>query len=415
MSKATSSMQENVRFDDAAPGVARIGLIVGGAALLLSLGLAFSVGREVFFRSYILNFSFVMLTALGGLFFVLLQYATSSGWSVVVRRLAEALAATIPYLAILFVPILIPVLMGMKEIYPWANADVIKDDALLRGKTAYLDKTFFLIRAALYFGMWMLLAGYYRRLSVAQDETGDPELSQKMKSRSFLALVAYALTLTLFAIDVLKSLNPSWFSTMWAVYIFAGSTMSAFAAMILMAYLLQRSGRVTHSISIEHYHDLGKLAFAFVVFWTYIAFSQFMLIWYGNIPEETVFFLQRQKDTWWIGLSIFLLVGQFVLPFLGMMSREVKRKKSLLFIFAIWLLVMRWIDLYYLVIPRPFTPEGQKPYGTEPTVWIQTTDITLLIAMGGLFIGLVAMQLGKAALIPQRDPRLAESLAFENY
>jgi hypothetical protein len=383
------------------------GIVGAGLIGLAGVGVGVLVGRpggdwSVFFRAYLLNYCFVLTLALGGLFFVMLQHVTRAGWSVSVRRLAEFIAGTLPVLAVLFVPLLIPVFTGIAGVYEWSNPDAVRRDPLLQAKTAYLNPPFFVLRCAVYFAVWTLLARFFLKCSVAQDATGDPRLTLRMQWWSAPGLLLYGLTVTFFSIDLLMSLNPRWYSTIWGVYFFSGTAVAIFALLALLAYAVQARGWLTHSITVEHYHDLGKLAFAFVVFWAYIAFSQYLLIWYGNIPAETVWFRPRQGDSWWIGVSLLLLLGHFVAPFVALLSRYPKRRKGMLALAAVWLLLMHWLDLYYVVGPRP---------GAAP---LHVADGVLLLGLGGLFVAALLWQMSRHALLPERDPRLAESLALEN-
>jgi hypothetical protein len=407
MTSPTDTPTDSRPLSGAWPARSAAGLLAL-AGLVASVLLGWRQGDwSVFFRSYLLNYCFVLSLALGGLFFVMLQHLTRAGWSVGLRRLAEFVAATIPALAILFLPLLIPVFTGMAGVYVWTNSDAVQHDPVLQGKAAYLNAPFFLVRCAVYFTLWTLLARYFLKRSVQQDATGDAALTLRMQWWSAPGMLLYALTTTFFAIDVLMSLNPHWYSTIWGVYFFSGNVVGFFALLAVLAYLLQRAHRLTRAITVEHYHDVGKLAFAFVVFWAYIAFSQYMLIWYGNIPEETVWFRPRQGDTWWVGVSLLLLFGHFVAPFLALLSRYPKRRKAPLALAAAWLLFMHWLDLYYLVGPPPAA-------GGQPAAPLHATDVTLFIALGSLFAFVLLHLMSRYALLPARDPRLPESLAFEN-
>lgn len=388
----------------AAGGAGVVGLAGVAAALLFARG-----DWDVFFRSYLLNYCFFLSLALGALFFVLLQHVTRAGWSVSVRRLAELVAGTMPVLAVLFLPLLVPVLGGMEGVYEWSSPHAVEADAtgLLRHKAAYLNAPFFIARSGMCLVVWMLLARYYLRRSVEQDASGDAGLTLRMQWWSAPGLLLYAGTVTVFAIDALMSLNPHWYSTIWGVYFFSGCAVGFFALLAVLVCGVQRAGRLTHSITVEHYHDVGKLAFGFVVFWAYIAFSQYLLIWYANIPEETVWYRPRQGDGWWIGVSLLLLFGHFVAPFLALVSRWPKRRRGTLALAGGWLLLMHWLDLYYLVIPRP---GGHGEYASP----LHASDVLLLVGLGGLFLGALLRLMGRHALVPERDPRLAEALTFEN-
>lgn len=409
MVKPASDIRDELRdLRDAAPRAARRALIV--AAVGLAVGVVFGVidGWEVFFRSYLLNFCFVLSLALGALFFVLLQHLTRAGWSVSLRRLAELVAGTLPWLAVLFVPLLVPVLGGLGGVYEWADPQAVAHDesGLLRHKQPYLNPAFFIVRCAVVFGAWALLARFYLRTSVAQDASGDPALTLRMQWWSAPAMLVFGLTVSVFAIDALMSLNPHWYSTIFGVYFFTGCAVGFFALLAVLVWGVQRAGRLTQSITVEHYHDIGKLAFGFVVFWAYIAFSQYLLIWYANIPEETVWYLPRQGDAWWIGVSLVLLFGHFLAPFVALLSRWPKRRRGTLAAAGAWLLLMHWLDLYYLVIPRAHAGEHTAP--------LHVSDVALLAGLGGLFTWRILRPMARVSLLPQRDPRLDEALSFHN-
>jgi hypothetical protein len=392
-----------------APRVANVAGLIGVVGVALGIVGGFLADWSVFFRAYILNYSYVLSLALGALFFVMLQHLTRAGWSATVRRLAEHVSATLPLLAVLFVPILIPVLFGMGDVYEWTNHETAPAGhrELLEHKAPYLNTGFFLGRCAFYFVVWILLARFFYRTSVAQDASGDVALTEKMQWWSAPGMLLYAITVTFFSVDVLMSINPLWFSTIWGVYFFSGAVVGFFSLLALLILTVQGRGLLRRAINVEHFHDVGKLAFAFVVFWAYIAFSQYMLIWYGNIPEETGWYLARQSSSWWVGVSLLLLFGHFVAPFLAMISRWTKRRRAPLALAGIWLLLMHWLDLYYIVVPRdPKLAEGLAP--------LNVADVALLFGLGGLFVFALFRQMGKASLLAEKDPWLPEALAFEN-
>ncbi len=401
--KTTSYTAEEIRLGPGAGRLAAIAGLIGAGALAASFALGWFGGDEArarFLPAYLVSFSYFLSLTLGALFFVLIQHLTRAGWSVVVRRIAEVVAANVLLMAVLVVPIV----LGIRELYEWADPAAVAAHPLLQKKAAYLNANFFLIRIVVVFAAWILLTQYFLRKSVEQDRTGDPSLTTAMQKVSAPAMYVFAITLTIGAFDLLMSLEAEWFSTMFGVYFFAGSILAFFAFLPIVAAFLQGAGRLVHVVTREHYHDMGKLVFAFTVFWTYIAFSQYMLIWYANLPEETGWFLRRQTGEW-TNFSWFLLVGHFAIPFLALVSRIPKRRPAALALAAAWVLFMHWIDLYYLVMPH--TSEGKIPFGI--------LDLTCFAGVGGLFVAALAIQLRRAALIPERDPRLAESLAFENF
>jgi len=375
-----------------------IGAVIG--ALGLAVSILFGMrDPEQFYFSWLTSFMFWLSIAIGGLFFVLVHYVTKASWSVVVRRLAENVMGTLP----LFVVLFIPVLLGMEELYHWTDADAVAHDPLLQGKQGYLNKNFFLVRAAIYFASWTVLSLWFLRNSVKQDSTGEVKTTLRMIRLSAPALFVFALTVSFAAIDWIMSLDPHWYSTMFGVYYFAGALVGIFAVMALLAAGMRRSGLAEGAVTVEHLHDLGKLLFAFTVFWAYIGFSQYFLIWYGNIPEETVFYLHRSEGTW-MTLTVILAVGHFAVPFLYLMSQHVKRHTGLLVAGAVWLLVMHYLDLYWLIMPV------HQHHG----VHLGVLDLSTLIGIGGVFLAALGWQLRRRALIPVRDPRLSESLSFEN-
>ena len=354
-------------------------------------------------HSWLLAVTFFLTIGLGGLFFVLLQYLVRAGWSVVVRRMAEHLAAALPLLGLLLLPVVVPTIFGNGDLFHWADPHERESSHLLHEKAPYLNGAFLLVRVLVYVGIWTLLVRAFNRRSLAQDDTGEPQLTKWMQTRSAPSVLVFALTLTFFSFDMLMSLNYEWFSTIFGVYIFAGSALALFATLVLMARRFEKRGQLDGIVTTEHYHDLGKLMFAFVFFWGYIAFSQFMLIWYGDIPEETQWFAARWVGGWKT-VSLLLLFGHFLLPFVGLLSRHVKRNRLLLGGWAVVLLVMHLVDLYWLIMPT-LSPEG-------PVVGV--IDFAALLGVGGLFFGGLLRRIDGRPLVPLRDPRLDESLVFEN-
>ena len=383
----------------------RGGLVfAAGAAILAVIGAALSGGGlERLMLAYTANFAFVLSIALGALFFVLVTHLTQAGWSVTVRRSAETLIALFPWTALLFLPILAAVLFGEGLVYPWTDPH-----AHLGSKTAYLNGPFFAVRWIVYFAFWIAVAAWYRSHSLAQDTDGDPAHTQKMQRAAAPLLVAYAFTVTFASFDLLMSLDPHWFSTIFGVYYFAGCALAGFAALIVIQATLQYHGLVTTAVTAEHYHGLGKFLFGFVFFWGYIAFSQYLLIWYANLPEEVGWMLRRGVSTGhpnaWSGVILFLLFGHFVVPFLGLLSRHVKRRRVPLCGWAVWLLAMHWLDLIWLTMPEL----------TTDALAIGLTEVATGVALTGLIVA-VAARVGHASpLVAAQDPRLGEALAMEN-
>ncbi len=385
--------------------------LIGGIVGLVALGVSFFLGghdKQLAF-SYLAGFFYWLTVALGGLFFVLLHYLARSGWSVVVRRLAEHVMGTLPLFALLFIPIAvgIPLIVPesfMHSLYHWTHAEAVAHDELLQHKAPYLNEGFFLIRAAFYFVVWTLLARFFWSQSARQDSDGDVATTKRLQTLSAPGMVLFAITTTFAAFDWLMSLEPHWFSTIFGVYVFAGTVVAIFSLLILLVLRLKAAGAMTQVVTWEHFHDMGKLLFGFVVFWAYIGFSQFMLIWYANVPEETFWFEMRWDDPGWRWASIFLAAGHFVVPFFFLISQPVKRNRVTLTIGALWMLFMHYVDIYWLVMPTLHHDAFQLSY----------LDFTCWLGVGGCFFAVLGVLMQRGALVPVRDPRLPESLAFEN-
>ena len=370
-----------------------------------------------FLFGYLWAFWFFLTISLGGLFFVLIQHISRAGWSVTVRRLAEMLAANLWVFAPLSLPLVLAPLLGGLGVYPWADPDVVTpgtDDynSLIAHKTPYLNPIFFLIRCAIYFGAWAFLGRRLYTLSRRQDATGDPTITQALHNTAVWGLPLFALTVTFAAIDFLMSLTPTWYSTIFGVYLFAGCAVSVHATLALLVLGLRKRGLLTEAVTVEHQHDLGKLLFGFIVFWAYIAFSQFLLIWYADIPEETEYYLVRQEGAWGF-VSAMLLTGHFVIPFLGLMSRHVKRRDALLTFWCVWVLFMHAVDLYYLVMPRLAMDAHAAGLEVDPFSGI-VCDLACFLGVGGVTLAALLTTAAGVSLVPHRDPRLHEALAFHN-
>jgi hypothetical protein len=372
-----------------------VGAGLCGLGLVLALALRASNPRGFAF-AWLNAYLFCLTLALGGLFFLLIQRATQAGWSIAVRRPVEAVVATLPLFALLF----IPVLLGMGELYPW-SLPAAAHDPLLKWKSPYLNTSFFLVRAVIYFVLWSALALYYTRASRSQDHGAGNAPTLAMRRFAPPAILLLGITQTFAAIDWAMSLSPKWYSTMWGVYFFAGAFVGFFGLLLLLVIPLQR-GALHGIVTIEHVHDTGKHLFAFTCFWAYIAFCQFFLIWYGNIPEETAYYQVRIHGGWKT-ISAVLAIGHFIIPFFYLMGRTVKRRPALLAIGAAWILLMHLLDIAWIVLPSSH-PEG---------LTIGAQEIACYLAVGGAFLAAIGWNLKRQALVPTGDPRLRESLAFE--
>jgi hypothetical protein len=373
-------------------------LVVGVIGLILS-ALGYFVNADRFFFSYLTSFIFWLSIGTGALFFVMLHHLTNAKWSVVLRRLTENIMAALPVMAIFFIPLL----FGIYELYHWSHADAVAQDELLQHKEPYLNTTFFIVRSGLYLLVWGLLARALFKVSKKQDEGHTESVDKSMKRISAPGMILFALTLTFASFDWIMSLDSHWYSTIFGVYIFSGSLLAILAVLILVAQHFRDDGILADTITIEHYHDLGKLMFAFVVFWAYIAFSQFMLIWYGNIPEETLFFRHRWEPTGWKIVTLIILFGHFIVPFIALVTRASKRSLKVLMVVAIWILVVHYIDVFWLIVPN---------YGHGLTVsWM---DLTTLVGIGGVFGWYGLRKMTEQPLVAVKDPNLEASINFVN-
>jgi hypothetical protein len=415
-----ASLPEN-RLGPIGPMVARaaamVGLVAVAAAIVMAM-LSVGGGWRVFLRSYLFAFEFILAIHLGALFFVMLQHCVKAGWSVTVRRVSEGIAGNLQWLWILFIPIAIGMWTG--NLYDWV------EHPGHGGKYEfYLTRGPWLARSAVFLLVWALLARFFVRTSIAQDITGEVSLTRRMEKFAPIGMLLYALTQSYASMDWVMSLDSAWFSTMFPVYFFAASCCGFFATLILMCVYLQRMGRTTQAITVEHFHDMGKLLFAFgIVFWAYIAYSQYMLIWYANIPEEVPFYLTRQASGW-LYVSILLLVGHFAAPFLGIISRHPKRQPAVLAFAAVWMLFMAALDIFYLTIPdvpdqlitsaATYAEFQEKATAEVVNFRVSFFGIASMIGLGALALAGTFRTLSTCSLIPEHDPRLHEALAFENY
>jgi len=389
--------------------------MIGGVMAVVGLGatLASATGdgkaRAMF--AYLWAFEACLALALGALGWVLINHVVKAGWHVVLRRIAETMAMTLPVFAILFVPIAV---IGFHDLYPWSSAEHL--DEILQRKTWFLTPGAFFFRAALYFGIWSVLAWVMHSNSVKMDTEQDPGKRNAMMSRliavSAPGILLYALSQSFQAIDWMMSLQPHWYSTIYGVYYFAASILAFNALLALVAMGLQKAGVLTKAISTEHFHDLGKYVYGYGVFWAYIAFSQFILIWYANLPEETEFYMMRVEGGWQY-ISYAMPVAHFFVPFFFLVSRHVKRSRTGLAIACVWMLFMHLVDLYWLILPNFGMHGGGEHHGAH--LAFSYLDVTALIGIAGVFMAAFGFLLNKNKAVAINDPRLQDSLAHENF
>ncbi|MEA3188815.1 MAG: hypothetical protein QOD99_2645 [Chthoniobacter sp.] len=373
-------------------GAGALGLLVSGiCAFIPSM-------RAQFAFSWLFAFMYFFTLVVGSLFWILVHHATDAEWSVVVRRVLENVAGLIPIVFIFFLPLLLcaPILWKWWTILPHA-------DALLDKKRWYLNHGFFVLRVVLYFIGLTYVALSLKRNSTRQDADGNPGYTVAMRKLGIAGIPIFALSLTFGAVDWLMGLDYKWASTMWGVYIFAGAAGSSMSLLVLIITALRNKGYLANVVTLEHYHIMGKLMFAFSVFWAYIGFSQYMLIWYANIPEETSYFIRRNVESWW-WLSLFLVIGRFFLPFMLLLLQWTKKVPKVLCCVAGWIVFMQLVDLYVVIMPM-LHKEGFSP---------SFLDLFALLAIGGPLGYLFLRALSQHNLIPLRDPRLQVSLHLTN-
>jgi len=368
--------------------------LVGGIALLVSVVGGFA-NPEHFFRSYLFAYAYWAGIAIGSLAIIMLHHLSGGGWGMMIRRLLEAATRTLPLVAALFLPIL----PGMKALYEWARPEVVVADKILQFKAPYLNVPFFALRTIFYFSAWIALAHFLNRWSRQQDETGDPALAGRMETLSGPGLVLFGATVTFASFDWVMSLEPHWFSTIFGLSFMVGQVLTAFPFAIAMTAYLSGRKPMSEAVTADHFHDLGKLTLAFVMLWAYLSFSQFLIIWSGNLPEETPYYLKRLTGGWQF-LQLALIVFHFALPFVLLLSRSLKRSGTRLVKVAVLILLMRFVDLYMQIIPA----------GHDAKFHLSWMDLAAPIGIGGLWLSAFLRQLESRPVLPIRDPQFAEAL-----
>ncbi len=388
------------------PGSYQVSSGVRGLFLLFAaigvLSFLFGVSKQPqhAWASFVQNHFYFLSLGIGGLFFASVQWASSAMWSAPVRRLAESFTSYLPVAAVAFIVLC---LGGLPHLYEWTHAEAVQGDPMLSGKAGYLNVSFFVIRNLIVFGAWIYFAKKMIGNSLAQDASADFAYTQKNQRLSPAFLIVFAVTFTMMSFDLLMSIDARWFSTIYGVYCFAGLFYSTLALVCLLTLKLKCKGHLDAFVNDNHYHDLGKFMFAFTVFWAYIGFSQFMLIWYANLPEETGYYIRRLSGGW-IGVSLFLLVGKFILPFFMLLPRDAKRNPKILGAVACFMMVAQWIDMLWLVQPE-FYSEGPR------LNWI---DLGVTLGFTGLFGFSVSRFLGRHNVVAIGDPRLIESVTHHH-
>jgi len=384
-------------------GGRRLGLASAGVGLLglalTAIGAAVNLQRTLL--SYLAAFTFWLGIALGVLILLMILHAARARWPVVLRRILEVIGLSLPLFLVLFIPIA----LGMGRIFPWVNPTGQEPEVqrLWEHRRLYLNVPFFLIRAAVYFGVWIVLGSLLHAWSVRQDRTRELEWTVRQRRLGAGGLPFLALTMSFAAFDWLMSLEAHLSSTIFGVYYFAGSFVAAIAVVILAATATRGQEELFgRYLNPNHWHSLGKLLFAFVAFWAYIAFSQFLLIWIANLPDEVPWYLVRNRNGW-APVAIALIVGHFIVPFFALISADVKKRPPVLAAVAVWVLVFHYLDLYWVLMPRV------SRLAPSPS-W---TDLTALVGIGAVALAFTIWRMRGQATVPIGDPYLDDSLRYQ--
>jgi hypothetical protein len=373
--------------------------LIVGVIGIVALVIGAFLNIEQFFRSYLIGFVFWIGIALGCLGLLMLQYLTGGAWGTVIRRVLEAGTRTLPLMLVLFIPLAI---MGLGHVYHWVHPETIADEharKIVEQKTPYLNVGFFWIRAVVYFLIWGALIFFLNKWSAANDRTADTKFLNRLTKISGIGIVVWVFAVSFASFDWVMSLDPEWFSTIFGLLFVVNWVLSAFAFVIAVMVLLANRKPFAGVVAPAHLHDLGKLLLAFIMLWAYFSFSQYLIIWSGNIPEETKWYLDRLRGGWgYVGLALILL--HFALPFVLLLSRDLKRSAHKLAAVALLVFLMRFVDLLWLIIPA--FNRGHLKFS-----WM---DFAAPIGIGGIWIWYFAWELKKRALLPFNDPALQEAI-----
>jgi hypothetical protein len=379
-------------------GLFKLGLILFIVGSIFSI-IAFFVDQERAVFSYLVTYMMIVSVGLGSLFLVALEYVAGADWSVPIRRIPEFFSGLLPVLLLLVIPLLV----FNHDLFHWAHKEAVAEDKVLQGKAPYLNITFFIIRTFVFIGIWVLFYWHLVKNSRKQDESKDQLLTKKNIKLSAAFIPVFALTITFTAIDFMMSLEPHWFSTIFGVYYFAGTVVGALAAVTIAVVLLKEKGYFSPWMTDDHLFSLGALLFAFVNFWAYIAFSQFLLIWYADLPEETMWFLARWGGNWSV-FSILLIFIHFLVPYFALLTQPSKKNPKILKFIAIWLLFAHFFDLFWMIMPNMEVLKNGYVFS-----WI---DLALPVAGIGLVILVFILRSKRDNLVPIGDPKLKRGIDF---
>jgi len=369
--------------------------LIVGAVGIAAAAAGFAMDPDQFYRSYLTGYLYWLALTLGCLGWTMIYHLTAGSWGVPARRIWESGGRTMPLMAIL----VIPVVLGMQTLFPWARPKAV-DDVIIQAKVAFLNEPFFVIRVVFYVVLWSVIGILLSRWSLQQDAEGPQPAIRKLRFISGAGLPLMALSLTFFSVDFVMSLDPHWFSTIFGFLFCVSDLLAAMAFTVLAVRFLEKTDSLKKLVNVGTYHDYGNLLLAFIMLWTYMNLSQFLIIWSGNTQEEAPWYLQRMGDGWLV-VSQALIIFHFALPLLFLLTRWTKRNPARLAFMAVWILVMRFVDLYWLTQPSLSHGAG---------VHLHWMDLAVLIGLGGLWVGVFAMHLKDKPLLASNDPRLAEVL-----
>jgi hypothetical protein len=392
--------EQDYRAPESIDRIRRRALIAGMVGLVICI-IGILKAPDRFFPSYLLAFMFVLGLSLGSLGLLMLQHLTGGNWGIIIRRPLESATRALAFVAVLFVPIF----FGMRYLYAaWLNAPPSGEGALSEFQRSYLTLNGFRVRAILYFVVWLILVFIFNRWSREQDvNREDRGLRRRLKMLAGPGIILYVFVMSFAAIDWVMSISPHWASTIYGFLFVAGQLISSMSLMIAVVVLLARTGPLSGVLQPRHIHDLGKLLLAFVMLWAYFSFSQLLIIWSGNQPEEITFYYSRLHSQWGV-VAVIVVIFHFFVPFFLLLSRDLKRNTNLLPKVALWLIFMRLVDLFWMTRPE-FTPHAW------PNLW----DLAALLALGGLWFFVFAGQLKQLPLLPLGDPKLAEAIEHHEH
>jgi hypothetical protein len=386
--------------------VRRSRALMAGLAGLVLCGIAFVVDRDHLYRSWLIAFWMFLGISCGSLAMMMIQHLSGGAWGIF-RRVFEASSRVLPLLAILGLPLI----LGMQSLYPWSHEDLRAADHVLHHREPYLNPTFFVVRYVIYFAIWIGFAEVLNKLSLKQD-TGDVSVNLKIQRLSGAGLVCYALAVTFAGIDWIMTTNPHWYSTLFGFLTMGGQGLSTLAFTIVASAFLVKRAPMLGFMKPHHFHDLGKLSFAFVMLWAYFNFSQFLLTYAANLIEEIPYMVTRMHGGWQY-LAVFLVIFHFAVPFLVLLNRDLKRRPHRLVYLALFILFVRYVDIVMLVSPE-FLASGANAHMAagehESHFFVHWTDLAAPLAIGGLWLWMFFTQLAKRPLLAIGDPYLYESL-----